>query len=174
MVTGQMEQDKGKAPLVPPVMKKWGESGQGPQVRQKSLRKALDLEFELEFSDEEEDRRSLSTLSVQLQLLKLDEYVKHKVAQGTATSTATPAEFVDYGTLLHQCAPDIAEAMDILNAPRQANESQQDYERHQNATQRQANMSGMPCWALSEVETATSNPAGDDKVEELPEMKMPH
>ncbi|KAG6893031.1 hypothetical protein C0992_011494, partial [Termitomyces sp. T32_za158] len=78
-------------------------------------------------------------------------------------STATPAESVDYDALLRQCAPDIAEAMDILNAPKQANESQQDYEKHQNAMRQQANTSGRPRQALSEVETATSNFAGEDE-----------
>ncbi|KAG6876702.1 hypothetical protein C0992_012089, partial [Termitomyces sp. T32_za158] len=64
--------------------------------------------------------------------------------------------------------------MDMLNAPQQANESQQDFERRQNAAQRQANTSGMPHWALSEVETATSYHAGDDEAEEPPEMRTPH
>ncbi|KAG6881581.1 hypothetical protein C0993_000879 [Termitomyces sp. T159_Od127] len=59
--------------------------------------------------------------------------------------------------------------MDILNAPRQANESQQDYERWQNAARQQANTGGMPRQALSEVETATSHPAGEDEVNTLPE-----
>ncbi|KAG6881942.1 hypothetical protein C0993_012434 [Termitomyces sp. T159_Od127] len=101
--------------------------------------------------------------------LELKEYVKRKTARGTATSTATPAESVDYDALLCQHAPGIAEAMDILNAPRQANESQQDYERRQNAARRQANTSGMPRQALSEVETATSHPAGDDEANTPPE-----
>ncbi|KAG6880976.1 hypothetical protein C0992_002156 [Termitomyces sp. T32_za158] len=59
--------------------------------------------------------------------------------------------------------------MDILNAPKQANESQQDYERRQNAARRQSNTSGMPRQALSEVETATSHPAGEDETNILPE-----
>ncbi|KAG6875934.1 hypothetical protein C0992_001674, partial [Termitomyces sp. T32_za158] len=105
--------------------------------------------------------------------LELNEYIKCKLACGTATSTATPAELVDYNTVLRQCKPNIAEAMDMLNAPQQANESQQDFERWQNAAQRQANMSGMPHWALSEVETATSYYAGDDEAEELLEMRTP-
>ncbi|KAG6874592.1 hypothetical protein C0992_007385 [Termitomyces sp. T32_za158] len=103
--------------------------------------------------------------------LELNEYIKRKAARGTATSTATPAESVDYDALLRQRAPDIAEAMDILNAPKQANESQQDYEKRQNAARRQANMSGMPHQALSEVETATSYHAGEEQVEELPETR---
>ncbi|KAG6894694.1 hypothetical protein C0992_005097, partial [Termitomyces sp. T32_za158] len=64
--------------------------------------------------------------------------------------------------------------MDMLNVPQQANESQQDFERQQNAARQQANTSGMPHWALSEVETATLYHAGDDEVEELPEMRTPH
>ncbi|KAG6893188.1 hypothetical protein C0992_010966 [Termitomyces sp. T32_za158] len=106
--------------------------------------------------------------------LELNEYIKRKAARGTATSTATPAESVDYDALLRQRAPDIVEAMDILNAPKQANESQQDYEKRQNAARRQANVSGMPHQALSEVETATSYHAGEEQAEELPEMRTPH
>ncbi|KAG6881565.1 hypothetical protein C0993_000939, partial [Termitomyces sp. T159_Od127] len=101
--------------------------------------------------------------------LELKEYIKRKTARGTATSTATLAESVDYDALLRQRAPDIAEAMDILNAPRQVNESQQDYERWQNAARWQSNTSGMPRQALLEVETATSHPAGEDEVNTLPE-----
>ncbi|KAH0578103.1 hypothetical protein H2248_005533 [Termitomyces sp. 'cryptogamus'] len=201
-------------------------SGKEPQVRLKSPRKVLDLVSELDSSGEEEDGRSLSTLSVQLQLvldhfptvteeltqkrlqlyvvkhlqlladrgqrvpradsteyiklfarifeLELNEYIKRKTARGTATSTATTAESVDYNTLLHQCTPDIAEAMDILNAPRQVNESQQDYERQQNAARRQSNTSGMPRQALSEVEMATSHPAGEDEANTLPEDRTCH
>ncbi|KAG6872213.1 hypothetical protein C0993_002304, partial [Termitomyces sp. T159_Od127] len=104
--------------------------------------------------------------------LELKEYIKRKTARGTATSTATPAESVDYNALLRQRAPDIAEAMDILNAPRQANESQQDYERWQNAARRQSNTSGMPRQALLEVETATSHPAGEDEANTPPEDRM--
>ncbi|KAG6870129.1 hypothetical protein C0992_000960, partial [Termitomyces sp. T32_za158] len=61
----------------------------------------------------------------------------------------------------------------MLNAPQQANESQQDFERQQNAAWRQANTSGMPHRALSEVETATSYHAGDEEAEEPPEMRTP-
>ncbi|KAG6875031.1 hypothetical protein C0993_011136, partial [Termitomyces sp. T159_Od127] len=67
--------------------------------------------------------------------LKLNEYAKCKLAQGTSTSTATPAESVDYDALLHQHASDIAEAMDMFNAPQQASESQQDYKKQQNTAQ---------------------------------------
>ncbi|KNZ71498.1 hypothetical protein J132_09533 [Termitomyces sp. J132] len=196
-------------------------SGKEPQVRLKSPGKVLDLASELDSSDEEEDGRSLSTLSVQLQLvldcfptvtkeltqkrlqiyvvkhlqlladrgqrvpranlteyielfarifeLELNEYIKRKTAQGTAMSTATLAESVDYDALLRQHAPDIVEAMDILNVPRQANESQQDYERRQNAARWQSNTSGMPRQALSEVEMATSHPAGEDEAYTPPE-----
>ncbi|KAG6871262.1 hypothetical protein C0992_011385, partial [Termitomyces sp. T32_za158] len=105
--------------------------------------------------------------------LELNEYIKRKLARGTATSTATPAESVDYDAVLRQREPHIAEAMDMLNAPQQANESQQDFERRQNAARRQANTSGMPHRALSEVETATSYHAGDEEAEEPPEMRTP-
>ncbi|KAG6894502.1 hypothetical protein C0992_005853, partial [Termitomyces sp. T32_za158] len=56
MVTGQMEEDKGKVPAAPPVTEKQEESGKEPQVRQKSLGKVLDLESELKSSDKGEDR----------------------------------------------------------------------------------------------------------------------
>ncbi|KAG6886246.1 hypothetical protein C0992_004549, partial [Termitomyces sp. T32_za158] len=106
--------------------------------------------------------------------LELNEYIKHKLARGTATSTATLAESVDYDAVLCQCEPNIAEAMDMLNAPQQAHKSQQDFERRQNAARQQANTSGMSHWALSEVETATSYHAGDDEAEEQPEMRTRH
>ncbi|KAG6882319.1 hypothetical protein C0992_012108, partial [Termitomyces sp. T32_za158] len=106
--------------------------------------------------------------------LELNEYIKRKLACGTATLTATRAESVDFNAVLHQCKPNIAEAMDMLNASQQANKSQQDFERWQNAARWQANTSGMPHWALSEVETATSYHAGDDEAEEPPEMRTPH
>ncbi|KAG6886650.1 hypothetical protein C0995_006147 [Termitomyces sp. Mi166 len=61
--------------------------------------------------------------------LELNEYMKHKSVQGTATSTAMPAESVDYDAIWHQRVSGIAEAMDMLNALQQANESQQDFER---------------------------------------------
>ncbi|KAG6859045.1 hypothetical protein C0995_012013 [Termitomyces sp. Mi166 len=61
--------------------------------------------------------------------LELNEYIKHKAAQGTALSTAMLAESVDYDTIQRQQVPVIAEAMDMLNALQQANEFQQDFER---------------------------------------------
>ncbi|KAG6895574.1 hypothetical protein C0992_000557 [Termitomyces sp. T32_za158] len=178
-VSGLTELDKGKVPLVPPVIEKWVDSGKEPPVRHKGPKKGQDLESGLDSSDEEEAMRLLLTLSVQLQLvldcfpiiskeltqkclqlyvvkhlqllaargqhvfrldltesmklftwtfeLELNEYIKCKLACRTATLTATLPELVDYNTLLHQHKPDIAEAMDILNA------YQQDYERWQNA-----------------------------------------
>ncbi|KAG6893681.1 hypothetical protein C0992_009083 [Termitomyces sp. T32_za158] len=67
-VTGQMEQLQEEAPAVPPMKEKLRRSGKEPQVGFKSPGKVLDLASELDSSDEEEDGRSLSTLSVQLQL----------------------------------------------------------------------------------------------------------
>ncbi|KAG6875107.1 hypothetical protein C0993_010840, partial [Termitomyces sp. T159_Od127] len=142
-VTEQTEQLRDEALAAPLMKEKLRRSGKEPQVRLKSPGKVLDLASELVSSDEEEDGRSLSTLSVQLQLvldrfptvtkestqkrlqlyvvkhlqlladrgqhvpradsteyiklfawifeLELKEYVKHKTARGTATSTATPA-----------------------------------------------------------------------------------
>ncbi|KAG6869850.1 hypothetical protein C0995_016699 [Termitomyces sp. Mi166 len=65
--------------------------------------------------------------------LELEEYMKHKEARTTARSTATLAESVDYDAIRHQQVPVIAEAMDALNALQQVEESQQDFERCQNA-----------------------------------------
>ncbi|KAG6893046.1 hypothetical protein C0995_001761, partial [Termitomyces sp. Mi166 len=65
--------------------------------------------------------------------LELEEYMKRKKARSTARSTATPADSVDYNAIRCQRVPVIAEAMDALNAPPQVEESQQDFERHQNA-----------------------------------------
>ncbi|KAG6872212.1 hypothetical protein C0992_009762 [Termitomyces sp. T32_za158] len=224
-VTGHGKLDKGKAPAAPSVVGEGVDSGTEPPSGHKGPREVQGQEPELDSSDEEEDTRSLSTLSVQLKLvldrfpmvtkestqkhlqlyvvkhlqllaargqhvsqsnsteyielftriyeLELNEYIKRKLACRTATSIATPAESVDYNAVLRQCKPNIAEAMDMLNAPQQANESQQDFERRQNAARRQANMSGMPHWALSEVETAMSYHAGDDEAEEPPEMRTP-
>ncbi|KAG6858488.1 hypothetical protein C0995_016240, partial [Termitomyces sp. Mi166 len=151
----------------------------------KSLATGLEDQPAQESSDEEENDRSKSTLSVQLKLvlnrfpavtkestqkhlqlyvlkhmqmlanmgqhvpevdlteyiklyiqifeLELREYMKHKEAHATARSTATPADSVDYDAIRRQQVPVIAEAMDALNAPQQAEESQQDFKRHQNA-----------------------------------------
>ncbi|KAG6894918.1 hypothetical protein C0992_003978 [Termitomyces sp. T32_za158] len=214
-VTGHGNLDKGKAPDAPSVVDEQVESGKEPPSGHKGPREVWGQEPELDSSDEEEDTRSLSTLSMQLKLesmqkhlqlyvvkhlqllaargqhvsksnsteyielftriyeLELNEYIKCKLAHGTATLTATPAESVDYDAVLRQREPNIAEAMDMLNAPQQANESQQDFERRQNAAQRQANTSGMPHWALLEVETAMSYHTGDDEAEEPPEMRTP-
>ncbi|KAG6874833.1 hypothetical protein C0992_006389 [Termitomyces sp. T32_za158] len=217
--------DKGKAPAVPSVVDEQVESGKEPPSGHKGPREVQGQEPELDSSDEEEDTRSLSTLSVQLKLvldrfptvmkestqkclqlymvkhlqllaargqhvsksnsteyiglftriyeLELNEYMKRKLARGTATSTATPAESVDYDAVLRQRKPNIAEAMDMLNAPQHANESQQDFERRQNAARRQANTGEMPHRALSEVETAMSYHAGEEEAEEPPEMRTP-
>ncbi|KAG6872273.1 hypothetical protein C0992_009724 [Termitomyces sp. T32_za158] len=224
-MTGHGKINKGKAPLMPSVVEKLVDSGKELLSGHKGPEEVRGQEPELDSSDEEEDTRLLSTLSVQLKLvldhfptvmkesmqkrlqlymvkhlqllaargqhvpkselteyiklftriyeLELNEYIKRKLAHRTATSTATLAESVDYDALLHQCELNIAEAMDMLNALQQANKSQQDYERWQNAAWWQANTSGMPHRALSEVETATSYHAGDDEAEELPEMRTP-
>ncbi|KAG6892795.1 hypothetical protein C0992_012495, partial [Termitomyces sp. T32_za158] len=60
-VIGQTEQLQEEAPAVPPRKEKSRRSGKEPQVRLKSPGKVLDLESELDSSDEEEDGRSLST-----------------------------------------------------------------------------------------------------------------
>ncbi|KAG6858170.1 hypothetical protein C0995_002058 [Termitomyces sp. Mi166 len=72
-------------------------------------------------------------LYLQIFELELEEYMKCKEAHTTARSTATPAESVDYDAIRHQRVSVIAKAMDALNALQQAEESQQDFERRQNA-----------------------------------------
>ncbi|KAG6884798.1 hypothetical protein C0995_009919 [Termitomyces sp. Mi166 len=72
-------------------------------------------------------------LYLQIFELELEEYMKRKEACATARSTATLADSVDYNAIRHQQVPVITEVMDALNAPQQAEESQQDFERHQNA-----------------------------------------
>ncbi|KAG6883669.1 hypothetical protein C0992_008169 [Termitomyces sp. T32_za158] len=141
-VTGQTEQLQEEAPAAPPMKEKLRRGGKEPQVGFKSPGKVLDLASELEplmkrrmggrYRPYQADLTEYIKLFARIFELELNEYIKHKTAQGIATSTATPAESVDYNALLRQRAPDIAEAMDILNAPKQANESQQDYEKHQN------------------------------------------
>ncbi|KAG6901857.1 hypothetical protein C0995_007243 [Termitomyces sp. Mi166 len=105
--------------------------------------------------------------------LELNEYMKRKSVQGTATSTAMLAESVDYDAIRHQRVPGITEAMDMLNALQQVNESQQDFKRRQNAACRQATASGVPLWALSEVKTATSKVVDEEEVEGLQQPRMP-
>ncbi|KAG6892887.1 hypothetical protein C0995_002125, partial [Termitomyces sp. Mi166 len=105
--------------------------------------------------------------------LELEEYMKCKEAHTTARSTATPAESVDYNAIRRQRVPVIAEAMDALNAPQQAEESQQDFKRHQNAAHRQATSSRVPLRALSDVETTTSKVVDKEELEILQLPRMP-
>ncbi|KAG6857938.1 hypothetical protein C0995_004007, partial [Termitomyces sp. Mi166 len=108
--------------------------------------------------------------------LELEEYMKRKEARATARSTATPAESVDYDAIRCQRVPVIAKAMDALNAPQQAEESQQDFERCQNAVHRQAMSSGVPLRALSDIETTTSKVVDEEELEilQLPWMPRQH
>ncbi|KAG6887582.1 hypothetical protein C0992_011683 [Termitomyces sp. T32_za158] len=68
-VTRLTELDKGKAPLAPSVVEEQVDSGREPLMGHKGLREVWGLEPELDSSNEEEDTRLLSTLSVQLQLV---------------------------------------------------------------------------------------------------------
>ncbi|KAG6858018.1 hypothetical protein C0995_003355, partial [Termitomyces sp. Mi166 len=95
-------------------------------------------------------------LYLQIFELELEEYMKRKEVCATARSTATPADSVDYDTIRCQRVPVIAEAMDALNAPKQVEESQQDFERCQNAEHQQATISGVPLRAVSDIKTTTS------------------
>ncbi|KAG6886818.1 hypothetical protein C0995_004198, partial [Termitomyces sp. Mi166 len=183
-----------QAPSAPPAGSNQEKNGQKPLMRHKSLPGVLVEEPDRESSDEEEYGRLRLTLSVQLWLvldhfptvtkeltqkhlqlymLELNEYIKHKAARGTALSTATLAESVDYDAIRRQQVPVIAEAMDMLNAPQQANESQQDFKRRQNAAHQQATASGVPLQALSEVEMATSKIVDEEEFEILQLPRMP-
>ncbi|KAG6892073.1 hypothetical protein C0995_005649, partial [Termitomyces sp. Mi166 len=86
----------------------------------------------------EEDLTEYIKLYTHIFELELEEYMKRKEAHATARSTATSAESVDYNAIRHQQVPVITEVMDALNAPQQAEESQQDFERCQNAACQQA------------------------------------
>ncbi|KAG6895686.1 hypothetical protein C0995_012347, partial [Termitomyces sp. Mi166 len=105
--------------------------------------------------------------------LELKEYVKCKEAYATARSTATLAESVDYDMIRRQQVPVIAEAMDALNALQQVEESQQDFERRQNAAHRQATSSGVPLRALLDIETTTSKVVDEEELEILQPPQMP-
>ncbi|KAG6858252.1 hypothetical protein C0995_001387, partial [Termitomyces sp. Mi166 len=108
--------------------------------------------------------------------LELEEYMKRKEAHATARSTATLAESVDYDAIRHQQVPIIAEAMDALNALQQAEESQQDFERHQNAVCQQAMSSEVPSRALLDIKTTTSKVVDKEELEILqpPQMSRWH
>ncbi|KAG6884218.1 hypothetical protein C0995_010688, partial [Termitomyces sp. Mi166 len=105
--------------------------------------------------------------------LELKEYMKHKEAHATARSTATPAESVDYDVIRRQQVPVITEVMNVLNALQQVEESQQDFERHQNAARQQATFSRVPLRALLDVETTTSKVVDKEELEILQLPWMP-
>ncbi|KAG6859239.1 hypothetical protein C0995_010494 [Termitomyces sp. Mi166 len=105
--------------------------------------------------------------------LELKEYMKCKEARATARSTATQTESVDYNAIRRQRVPVIAEAMDALNAPQQAEESQQDFERCQNAVRQQAMSSGVLLRALSDIETTMSKVVDEEEFEILQLPRMP-
>ncbi|KAG6871213.1 hypothetical protein C0995_007161 [Termitomyces sp. Mi166 len=121
----------------------------------------------------EKDSTEYIKLYTRIFELELKEYMKNKEAHTTARSTATPAESVDYDVIRHQQVPVIAEAMDALNALQQAEESQQDFERRQNAACRQAMSSGVPLRALSDIETTTSKVVDKEELEILQPPWMP-
>ncbi|KAG6870613.1 hypothetical protein C0995_011755, partial [Termitomyces sp. Mi166 len=63
--------------------------------------------------------------------------------------------------------------MDALNALQQAEESQQDFERHQNAARQQATISRVPLRAVSDIETTTSKVVDEEEFEILQPPQMP-
>ncbi|KAG6881168.1 hypothetical protein C0995_002810 [Termitomyces sp. Mi166 len=100
-------------------------------------------------------------LYLQIFKLELKEYMKHKEVHATARSTATPADSVDYDAIRHQQVPVITEAMDALNAPQQAEESQQDFK------------SGVLLRAVSDIKTTTSKVGDKEEFEILQPPQMP-
>ncbi|KAG6882648.1 hypothetical protein C0995_014103, partial [Termitomyces sp. Mi166 len=112
-----------------------------PAVTKESMQKRLQLyvlkhmQMLANMGQHVSEVESMEYIELYLQIfeLELKEYMKRKEMCATARSTATPAESVDYNAIRHQQVPVIAEAMDALNAPRQAEESQQDFKRRQNA-----------------------------------------
>ncbi|KAG6892407.1 hypothetical protein C0995_003920, partial [Termitomyces sp. Mi166 len=124
----------------------------------------------------EVDSTEYIELYMQIFELELEEYMKLKEACATARSTATLADSVDYDAIRRQRLPVITEAMDALSAPQQADESQQDYERCQNAACRQAMTSRLPLRALSEVETTMFKVVDKEEFEilQLPQIPRRH
>ncbi|KAG6858579.1 hypothetical protein C0995_015566, partial [Termitomyces sp. Mi166 len=120
----------------------------------------------------EEDLTEYIKLYTCIFKLELEEYMKCKEACTTARSTATPAESVDYDAIRHQQVPVITEAMDALNALQQVEESQQDFERRQNAVRQQAMSSRVPLRAVLDVETTTLKVLDKEEFEilQLPRM----
>ncbi|KAG6858215.1 hypothetical protein C0995_001719, partial [Termitomyces sp. Mi166 len=112
-------------------------------------------------------------LYLQIFELELKEYMKRKEACATARSTATLADSVDYNAIRHQQVPVIAEVMDALNALQQVEESQQDFERHQNAAHQQATISRVPLRAVSDIETTMSKVVDEEEFEILQSPQMP-
>ncbi|KAG6878806.1 hypothetical protein C0992_007592 [Termitomyces sp. T32_za158] len=102
-----------------------------PTVTKKSMQKRLQLYIvkHLQLLAAKGQHVSKSNLTEYIELftwiykLELNEYIKRKLACRIATSTATPVESVNYDAVLCQCKPNIAEAMDMLNVPQQANKS---------------------------------------------------
>ncbi|KAG6858758.1 hypothetical protein C0995_014106, partial [Termitomyces sp. Mi166 len=63
--------------------------------------------------------------------------------------------------------------MDALNALRQVEESQQDFERCQNAVRRQAMISRVPLRAVSDIKTTTSKVVDKEEFEILQLPQIP-
>ncbi|KAG6893741.1 hypothetical protein C0995_016214, partial [Termitomyces sp. Mi166 len=63
--------------------------------------------------------------------------------------------------------------MDALNALRQAEESQQDFKRRQNAAHQQATISGVPLRAVSDIKTTTSKVVDEEEFEILQPPQIP-
>ncbi|KAG6893096.1 hypothetical protein C0995_001615 [Termitomyces sp. Mi166 len=99
----------------------------------------------------EVDSTEYIELYIQIFELELEEYMKHKEAHAMARSTATPAESVDYD----------------------AEESQQDFERRQNAARQQATISGVPLRAVSDIKTTMSKVVDEEEFEILQLPQIP-
>ncbi|KAG6893749.1 hypothetical protein C0995_016190, partial [Termitomyces sp. Mi166 len=137
-------------------------SGQQPQIGHKSLASGLVDQPAQESSDKEENNRSELTLSVQLKLV-----LNHFPA---VTKESTQKRLQLYVVKHMQMLANMGQRVP------EAEESQQDFERCQNAVRRQATSSGVPLRALSDVETTTSKVVDEEELEilQLPQMPRQH
>ncbi|KAG6886459.1 hypothetical protein C0995_007624 [Termitomyces sp. Mi166 len=175
-----------QVPSVPLAGSNQEESGQRPLMRHKSLPEVLVEEPDQESSDEEEDGWSMLTLSVQLQLV-LDHFptvtkelmqkhlqlymVKHMQLLANRGQNVPMADLTEYIKLFtHIFELELNEYIKRKAARGTAVSTATPAE--SNAVRQQATASGVPLWALSEVETATSKIVDEEEVEELQQPRM--
>ncbi|KAG6834324.1 hypothetical protein H0H93_010466, partial [Arthromyces matolae] len=91
--------------------------------------------------------------------LELQEYIGRKAIRGSAASTPENAELRPSNYNLGTAFPQLDQAIELLHAPRQGNETDEEFTRRQAAAQRQRNMSGIVMPDQSIAETITTTPA---------------